>query len=310
MNPTFLLAMLAGAGVFVAFNGLTASPRVRLERASPMRGPMGRLQARLDAAEFPITAGEFISLSAGSALAVAAVAIFLGAPVLALAGMIVVPALLWQRYETRRDKARREYNESLAESVQLMREGFSSTGAMRDALQHVVRNGPDPAAADFREVWSAQTSGTSLEDAFAPIVERRRNPYLRMVAEALTLKASQGGNVGKVLLGLETMIREQVILRREIDAKQSQAKMESIIISLAPMGFFFVIKLLPWMKDYEKGFYTTLLGQIVLLVVIVFSMIAFFLSQRIAVRGLTIEVKEVALREVALREVALREVAQ
>ncbi|MCP4538211.1 MAG: hypothetical protein GY832_13815, partial [Chloroflexi bacterium] len=108
------------------------------------------------------------------------------------------------------------------------------------------------------------------------------------------LKASQGGNVGKVLLGLETMIREQVILRREIDAKQSQAKMESVIISLAPMGFFFVIKLLPWMKSYEKGFYTTLLGQIVLLVVIVFSMIAFFLSQRIAVRGLTIEVKEVA----------------
>ena len=44
--------------------------------------------------------------------------------------------------------------------------------------------------------------------------------------------------------------------------------MDSIIISLAPMGFFFVIKLLPWMKDYEKGFYTTLLGQIVLLVVI------------------------------------------
>lgn len=294
MDTTMLLAMLAGAGVFVAFNGLTALPRVRLERSGPVRGPMGRLQARLDAAEFPITAGEFVSLCLGLALAVAVVAVFLGSPVLALAGVIVVPALLWQRYESRRDKARQEYDESLAESVQLMREGFSSTGAMRDALQHVARNGPDPAAADFREVWRAQAAGVSLEEAFGPIVERRRNPYLRMVAEALSLKASQGGNVGKVLLGLETMIREQVMLRREIDAKQSQARLESVIISLAPTGFFLAIKLLPWMRDYEKGFYSTLLGQIVLLVVIVFSMIAFFLAQRIAVRGLAIQVKEVA----------------
>jgi tight adherence protein B len=294
MNANFLLAMLAGAGVFLAINGLTAPPRVRLSSPDPAKGPMGRLQARLDAAELPIGAGEFLSIALGLALVVAAVAVFLGAPVLALAGVIVVPALLWQRLEARRDAARQAYNGSLGEAVQLLREGFSSTGALRDALDHVVRNGPDPAAADFREVWRSRATGMSLEESFAPIVERRRNPFLRMVAEALTLKASQGGNVGKVLLGLETMIREQVILRREINAKQSQARMESVIISLAPIGFFLVMKIVPWMRDYEQGFYSTLLGQIALLVVIIFSMVAFFISQRIAVRGLTMEVKEVA----------------
>ena len=60
------------------------------------------------------------------------------------------------------------------------------------------------------------------------------------------------------------------------------------------MGFFLVMKLLPWMREYEAGFYATFLGQIALAVVIVFSMVAFFMARRMATRGLTMEVKELA----------------
>ncbi|MEE8391272.1 MAG: type II secretion system F family protein [Anaerolineae bacterium] len=294
MNANVILALLGAAGVFLAFNGLTAPRTVRLEKPSSDEGLMAKLQARLDAAELPVTAREFVTLYAVLAFAMAGVGLFLGAPALALAGLIVVPALLWQRYEARRDDFRQKYDQSLAETVQLLREGFSATGALRDALDHTVRNGPDPAAADFREVWRGQATGLDLEEAFAPVVERRRNPFLRMVAEALALKASEGGDVGEILLGLERMIRGQVILRREIAAKQSQARMESTVVSLAPIGFFLAMKLLPWMRTYESGFYRTPLGQIALAVVIVFSMLAFFLARRLAVRGLTMEVKEIA----------------
>ncbi len=294
MDVNVILALLGAAGVFLAFNGLTAPRTVRLEKPSSDEGLMAKLQARLDAAELPVTAREFVTLYAVLAFAMAGVGLFLGAPALALAGLIVGPALLWQRYEARRDDFRQKYDQSLAETVQLLREGFSATGALRDALDHTVRNGPDPAAADFREVWRGQATGLDLEEAFAPVVERRRNPFLRMVAEALALKASEGGDVGEILLGLERMIRGQVILRREIAAKQSQARMESTVVSLAPIGFFLAMKLLPWMRTYESGFYRTPLGQIALAVVIVFSMLAFFLARRLAVRGLTMEVKEIA----------------
>jgi len=292
MNVTLALALMAGAGIFLAFTSLTLPRRVRLEK--PEKSLMKRLQARLNAAELPVTAREFVTLCLVLTLVTAGIAILLGAPALALAGLLVVPVLLWQRYETQRDRFSQEYNESLAEVTQLLREGFHATGSLRDALDHAVKNGPNPAVADFREVWRAQATGSSLEEAFAPIVQRRRNPYLRMVAEALTLKATEGGDVGQVLLGLETMIREQVALRREIAAKQTQARLESTIVCLAPIAFFLAMKVLPWMREYEAGFYRTLLGQIVLAVVVVFSMSAFFLSRRLATRGLTLEVKEVA----------------
>lgn len=293
MNPNLIFALLAAGGVFLIVSGLVMPRHVRLDRPAQSRG-LAALQVRLDAAELPVSASEFITVCLLTAAAAVVVAMVLGAPALAVAGVTVAPAIIWQRYESQRDKFRQDYDESLAECVQLLREGFSATGSLRDALNHAARNGPDPAAADFRQVWSAQVSGAELADAFAEIVARRRNPFLRMTAEALTLKASEGGSISEVLLGLENMVREQMALRREIVAKQAQARLESMIVSLAPMGFFLVMKILPWMRQYEAGFYASLLGQIALTVAIVFSAVAFFMARRLATRGLTLDVKEVS----------------
>jgi Flp pilus assembly protein TadB len=255
---------------------------------------MARLQSRLEAAEMPISAREFLSTCLIAALVCAVAALLLGAPALAVAGVTIAPALIWQRFESQRDAFRQAYDESLAECVQLLREGFSAAGALEHALEHAARNGADPAAADLRDVHRAKLVGTPLGEAFAGVLGRRHNPYLRMVAEVLTLKSTEGGSAGDVLLGLETMVREQVALRREILAKQAQSRIESMIVSLAPFGFFLVMKVMPWMREYENGFYASPIGQLVLTLAVVFSGLSFFLARRIANRGLTLEIKEVA----------------
>jgi Flp pilus assembly protein TadB len=291
MDGTILIPALVGAaGVYLAFAALAFPPNVRLAKTE--QTPLRRLQARLDAAELSMAAQEFVLLSLGGGLLITGVALFLHVPALSAAGFVLTPLLLWQRLASQQQAFRRAYAVSLAEIVSLLREGFSATGSLADAFRNATENGPDPAAADFRTVWDRRQLGTELAAAFAVVQARRRNPYLNMVAEALTIKSEQGGNAGKVLLGLETMIREQVAILKEISAKQAQARLEALIISLAPLGFFLLIKVLPWMRDYENGFYSTLPGQIVVAVAVVFSIIAYVLSQRIAGRGLDLEIKE------------------
>jgi len=285
--------LLGAAGVYLIVSAVLTPRQIKLERPLEARG-LRALQARLDAAELPVTAREFLTACAGAALLSAAIALLLGAPALAVAGVTVMPALLWQRYESQRDKFRQAYDEGLAECVQLLREGFAATGALLTALDHAARNGPDPAAADFREVWSQYNVNVPLAQALSNVAARRRNPYFNMVAEALSLKETQGGNISEVLLGLETMVREQIALRREIAAKQAQARLESTIVSLAPVGFFLAMKIVPWLRAYENGFYQSLLGQIALTIAVIFSAVAFFLARRLATRGLTLEVKMVA----------------
>jgi tight adherence protein B len=291
MDGTILIPALVGAaGVYLSFAALAFPPNVRLAKTE--HAPLRRLQARLDAAELSMSAQEFVLLSLGGGLVVTVVALFLRVPALSVAGFVLTPLLLWQRLASQQQAFRRAYAVSLAEVVSLLREGFSATGSLADAFRNAIENGPDPAAADFRTVWERRQLGTELEAAFAVVQARRRNPYLNMVAEALTLKSQQGGNAGTVLLGLETMIRDQVALLKEIAAKQAQARLEAVIVSLAPMGFFLLMKVMPWMREYEAGFYSTLLGQMVVLVAVIFSIVAYVLSQRIATRGLDLVVKE------------------
>lgn len=283
-------ALVGAAGVYLAFAAVVFPPQVRL--AHREGSALGLLQARLEAAELPITAREFLNLCLGGGLGFMVLALLLRVPALSIAGFVLVPLLLWQQLTAKQQAFRRAYAESLAEVVSLLREGFSATGSLTDAFRNAIDNGPEPAAIDFRTVWEQHQLGVELGEAFAPVQDRRRNPYLNMVAEALSLKSEAGGNAGEVLLGLETMIRDQVTLLKEISAKQSQARLESTIVSLAPIGFFLIMKVLPWMREYEGGFYTTALGQIVILVAVIFSLIAYVLSQRIANKGLDLEVKE------------------
>ncbi len=293
MNLVTVLALLAAAGAFLAVTAILSPRRIRLEQPTQSQG-LQKLQSRLDAAELPITAREFLTACAGVAVMAMVAALLLNAPALTLAGLVIGPILIWMRLEGQRDKFRLAYDQSLAECTQLLREGFAATGALRDAVDHAARNGLDPAAADFREVWSGHVSGQEWDEAFAPITLRRRNPYLRMVAEALSLKAKEGGQISEVLIGLEIMIREQVALRKEITAKQAESRIESIIVSLAPIAFFLGMKLVPMLQRYEGGFYTTVGGQIALVIVVLLSLAAFALARWLAGRGLTLDVKEVA----------------
>lgn len=293
MNLVTVLALLAAAGAFLAVTALLSPRRIKLEQPTQSQG-LQKLQSRLDAAELPITAREFLAACAGVAVMALVAALLLNAPALILAGLVIGPVLIWMRLEGQRDKFRLAYDQSLAECAQLLREGFAATGALRDAVDHAARNGLDPAAVDFREAWSGHVSGQEWDEAFAPITWRRRNPYLRMVAEALSLKAKEGGQISEVLIGLEIMIREQVALRKEITAKQAESRIESLIVSLAPIGFFLGMKLMPMLQRYEGGFYTSLGGQITLVIVVLLALAAFVLARWLAGRGLTLDVKEMA----------------
>lgn len=294
MSVQFIFSLLAAAGAFLFAHALLSTRHVRLQQPAELQG-LQRLQAKLAAAELPITAREFLATSGAIAIASAVIGLLLSAPALAVAGLIIGPILIWIRLEAQRDKFRLAYDQSLAECVQLLREGFAATGALRSAIDHAARNGLDPAAVDFRELWSLYVSSQDWSDAFAPIVARRRNPYLRMVAEALALKAKEGGSIGEVLIGLETMIREQVVLRKEITARQAEARIESVIVSLVPIGFFLGMKLLPFLQHYEGGFYATLGGQAALAVAMLLSVIAFTAARYLAGQGLSLEVKESAV---------------
>lgn len=286
-STVWILAALAGAGVLLAWIGATTRPFVRVAPAD-RQGLLARLDARLQAADIPLTSREFLltGLAIGAALAGGALAI-LGPTVLSAVVLLVGPVVYWQVWTAKQERYRRDYILALDKAIETLLRAYSANPNLNAALQEATPYMLEPVRSDFVQVVTALQTGTTISDAVYQVAERRRSPYFDMLAEALAVREQQGGKLKGVLQGLQSLMHGVIQIQNEVRARQTQPKLEGTIVAVAPFGFLVLLKLV--MAQYEGGFYATLEGQIVLAVAIVFSGLAYLLSQRIAKAGLDLE---------------------
>lgn len=291
-NTTLIFAALAGAGVLLAWIGATTRAFVRVVPAD-QRGLLANFNARLQAADIPLTAREFLltGLGIGAALAGGALVI-LGPTILAGVVIVVGPVIYWQVWQARQERFKREYVNTLSKAIETLMRSYSANPNLNAALQEATPYMLEPVRSDFVQVVTALQTGTTISDAIYQVAERRGNPYFDMLAEALAVREQQGGKLKTVLEGLQSLLRGMIQIQNEVRARQTQPKLEGTIVAIAPFAFLAVLKLV--LREYEGGFYATLEGQIVLGVAIVFSGVAYLLSQKIAKAGLDLEAQGAA----------------
>jgi len=286
---SWIFAALAGAGVLLAWIGATTRPFVRVA-APDQAGPLAQLERRLQAADIPLSAREFLLAGLATGLAPAGASlVVLGPTVLSGVVLLAGPVVYWQIWVAKRERYRRDYVAALDKAIETLLRSYSANPNLNAALQEATPYMLEPVRSDFVQVVTALQTGTSISDAVYQVAERRRDPYFDMLAEALAVREQQGGQLKAVLQGLQGLMHGVIRIQNEVRARQTQPKLEGTIVAAAPFGFLVLLKLV--MADYEGGFYATLEGQMVLAVAIVFSGAAYLLSQRIAKAGLDLEVQ-------------------
>ena len=291
-STTWIFAALAAAGVLLAWIGATTRVFTRVV-PDQQRGALARLDARLRAADVPLSAREFLltGLAIGAGLSGGAWVI-LGPTVLSAVVLLIGPVVYWQVWSARQERFQRAYLAALNQSIETLLRAYSANPNLHAALQEATPFMLEPVRGDFVQVVTALQTGTAIGEAVYQVAERRRNPYFDMLAEALAVREQQGGQLKTVLQGLQSLMRGVLQIQNEIRARQTQPKLEGAIVAVAPFGFLVLLKLV--MSQYEGGFYRTLEGQIVLGVAIVFSGVAYLLSQKIAKAGLDLDAQGAA----------------
>ncbi len=286
-DTAWIFAALAAAGVLLAWLGATTRAYVRVVPAD-QRGLVARLDARLHAADVPLTAREFLltGLGLGAALA-GGTLVVLGPTVLTAVVCLLGPVLYWQVWAAKQERYQRAYIQTLDKAIETLLRAYSANPNLHAALQEATPFMLEPVRSDFVQVVTALQTGTSISEAIYQVAERRRNPYFDMLAEALAVREQQGGQLKSVLQGLQSLMHGIIQIQNEIRARQTQPKLEGAIVAAAPFGFLVLLKVV--MRQYEGGFYATLEGQLVLAVAIVFSGIAYLLAQKIAKAGLELD---------------------
>ncbi|MBI3913118.1 MAG: type II secretion system F family protein [Chloroflexi bacterium] len=285
-GPNVLLAFLGAAGVLIIALGVMAIPRYNLSPGrDDAKGFLARLQGKIDQADLKISAMEFLSTATllGMGLGFAAFALT-GAIAAGLFGVGLGFLGYWSYLDDRRAKRRRDYQEALAETVDILREGFAASNTLNAALHIVAEHAPAVVRSDFQEVVAAESLGQNFVDALYRVAERRRDVMLDRIVEALTLGKEEGGSINAILAVLGQSIRALASARRRIATSQTRVRWEARIVCLAPFSFLVILR--QTAPDLIEPFLASIWGQGAVIVIGLMSGLAYQLMNRIGQRAI------------------------
>ena len=293
-GPNVLIAFIGAAGFFIMVLSLLAHPRyslrrelARLEGREQEGGFLARLQRKLDQADIPISAGEFLRVSTMLGVAVGlGTFVLTGIASAGLMGFALGFFIYWSYLEDRRDKRRIAYQEALAEVVDILQEAFAATHSLLMAIDTLAEHAPEPAREDFREISRRLHVGESLPDVLQEVAARRREIMFDRLVEALIANMEEGGELGPVLRALAKAVRGMARVRRQVAAAQSRIRWEARVVCIAPFVFMIILRFTA--ATLQRPFYASIWGQLAALVVGFLSAGAYYIMNRMGRKALAI----------------------
>jgi len=293
-GPNVLIAFIGAAGFFIMVLSLLAHPRyslrqelARLEGREQEGGFLARLQRKLDQADIPISAGEFLRVSTTLGVAVGlGTFVLTGIASAGLMGFALGFFIYWSYLEDRRDKRRIAYQEALAEVVDILQEAFAATHSLLMAIDTLAEHAPEPAREDFREISRRLHVGESLPDVLREVAARRREIMFDRLTEALIANMEEGGELGPVLRALAKAVRGMARVRRQVAAAQSKIRWEARVVCIAPFVFMIILRFTA--ATLQRPFYGSIWGQLAALAVGFLSAGAYYIMNRMGRKALAI----------------------
>jgi tight adherence protein B len=115
--------------------------------------------------------------------------------------------------------------EQLPEALDQMARGLKVGHPVNTTIANVAATMPDPIGTEFGLVADQIAYGDDLVDAVAEMADRLGNEDVHYFTVALGIQHGTGGNLGRILSTLATVIRDRDMMRRRIKAISSEGRM-------------------------------------------------------------------------------------
>lgn len=175
-------------------------------------------------------------------------------------GMRLVVSYLIRRRRT-------AFDEQLPNVLQLVASSIQTGFSLSQALDAVVREEAQPAAAEFSRALAEARLGVDLEAALDGVANRMDSHELRWVVMAIRIQREVGGNLSEVLRNTIGTMRERAYLRRQVRSLSAEGRLSARILVALPVlvGGFLLFS----SPNYMRPLYTTVLGVVFLSVAVI-----------------------------------------
>jgi tight adherence protein B len=145
--------------------------------------------------------------------------------------------LLPMRYvKFRQGKRLKALNRQLPDSLSLLSNALKAGLSLPQAMETVSRNTIAPISDELGRVIREMNIGSPTERALLNMVRRAGSEDLDLIVTAITIQASVGGNLARILDSISHTIRQRVQIKGQISAMTAQARASGWVITLLPVA--------------------------------------------------------------------------
>jgi tight adherence protein B len=201
-------------------------------------------------ADLKLKPSEFLGIWAGSIVGVPLlfVVLSLGLPALRNPLALLVGALvgfMLPRFwlSRRRGGRLRAFDKQLPDTITLIANALRAGSSFLQAIELVVRESRPPISTEFGRVIREVNLGLPFEQALENMVRRVRSDDLELMATAISIQHTVGGNLAEILDSIAYTIRERIRIKGEIRTLTAQQRLSGYVVGFLPMalaGFIFL----------------------------------------------------------------------
>ncbi len=145
---------------------------------------------------------------------------------------LVLPLVL---VENARRKRTDRFIKQLPDALDLMARGLKVGHPLNVTLRSVADEMSDPIGSEFGVVIDQIAYGDDLGEAMRDLAERIPEEDIQYLAVAVGIQHGTGGDLGRILSTLATVIRSRMTMRRKIRAISAEGRLSAILLSCLPI---------------------------------------------------------------------------
>ena len=209
------------------------------------------LSRELARADLKLKPTEWIAVWIGTIVGIPALMFILSPFITAFANPLVwivgaiVGFFLPRLYLGRRKGGRlKKFNQRLPDTITLIANALRAGSSFLQAIEMVVREQEPPISTEFGRVIREVNLGLPFEEALTNMVRRVKSDDLELMATAIQIQHTVGGNLAEILDSIAFTIRERVRIKGEIKTLTAQQRMSGYVVGFLPIGLVSILTLI------------------------------------------------------------------
>ena len=128
------------------------------------------------------------------------------------------------------------FNKQLPDTITLLANALRAGSSFLQAIELVVRESRPPISTEFGRVIREVNLGLPFEQALENMVRRVRSDDLELMATAISIQHTVGGNLAEILDSIAYTIRERIRIQGEIRTLTAQQRLSGYVVGFLPIG--------------------------------------------------------------------------